>query len=58
MNKSYYNLELDEIYKEFQTNPDVGLDEEEAKQRFIYYGPNELPKVSRGFIKIYLAPLL
>ena len=57
MNKQYYNLDLDEIYKEFHTNPETGLSNEEAKNKLNNLGFNELPKVSRGFIKIYLAPL-
>ncbi len=57
MGKNYYNLELAEIYEELKTNIENGLTEQEAKNRLEYYGPNELPKISRGFIKIYLAPL-
>jgi len=54
---NYYNLKLDEIYKNLQTDPDNGLSEEEALRRLEQYGPNEIPRVSKGFIKIYLAPL-
>lgn len=53
----YYNLELEQIYKKFQTNPDNGLSEKEAQKRLFELGYNEIPKVSKGFIKIYLAPL-
>ena len=53
----FYKLRLFEIYELLNTNPDTGLSEEEAKARLEKYGPNELPKVARGFIKIYLAPL-
>ncbi len=54
---NYYNLKLEEIYKNLQTDPDKGLSEEEAVRRLEQYGPNEIPRVSKGFIKIYLAPL-
>jgi len=53
----YYNMELDQIYKKFQTNSTDGLKNEEADKRLELYGFNEIPKVSKGFIKIYLAPL-
>ena len=54
---TYYDLELGQIYKKLETNPDNGLTEKEANKRLIEYGLNEIPKVSKGFIKIYLAPL-
>ena len=55
--KKFYNLELDEIYKHLQTDSDKGLTEQEAAKRLEQFGPNEIPKVSKGFIKIYLSPL-
>ncbi|MFO8020487.1 MAG: cation-transporting P-type ATPase [Promethearchaeia archaeon] len=55
--KDYYNLNLKEIYEKFDTDPKNGLTQQEAQQRLGEYGPNEIPKVSKGFIKIYLAPL-
>ncbi|MFX0059878.1 MAG: HAD-IC family P-type ATPase, partial [Candidatus Heimdallarchaeota archaeon] len=57
MVKTYYNLELDQVYKEFQTNSSSGLSRDEANKRLEIYGYNEIPKASKGFIKIYLAPL-
>jgi len=54
---NYYDLELSQIYKKLETNPEKGLTEREAKKRFEEFGPNEIPKASKGFIKIYLAPL-
>ncbi|MFX1456860.1 MAG: cation-translocating P-type ATPase [Promethearchaeota archaeon] len=54
---NYYNLELNQIYEKLETNPKSGLTEEEAKKRLEEFGLNEIPKVSKGFIKIYLAPL-
>ena len=53
----FYNLELEEIYDKFQTDPNKGLTEQEAAERLEKFGPNEIPRVSKGFIKIYLAPL-
>jgi Ca2+-transporting ATPase len=54
---NFYNLELEQIYKKYQTNPDHGLTQTEAAKRLEKYGFNEIPRVSRGFVKIYLAPL-
>ena len=53
----FYNSELEQIYKKFQTNPDNGLTLKEVNKRLEKFGYNEIPKVSKGFIKIYLAPL-
>ena len=53
----FYNLELDQIYKKLDTDPNKGLTEQEAQIRLEKYGTNEIPLVSKGFIKIYLAPL-
>ncbi len=55
--ENYYNIELDQIYQKFQTNSETGLTQQEANKRLEKYGYNEIPKVSKGFIKIYLAPL-
>ncbi|MBY9019841.1 MAG: cation-transporting P-type ATPase [Candidatus Lokiarchaeota archaeon] len=57
MEEIYYNMELDQIYKKFHTNSTNGLTKEEAQKRLDLYGFNEIPKASKGFIKIYLAPL-
>ncbi len=57
LEENFYNLELEQIYKKFQTDPDKGLTEQEVKNRLEKFGYNEVPKVSKGFIKIYLAPL-
>ncbi len=53
----YYSQELHTIYKDLNTDPNQGLKTEEAKKRLEVHGFNEIPKVSKGFIKIYLAPL-
>ena len=55
--ENYYNIELEQVYQKFQTNPENGLSEKEAAKRLEKFGLNEIPKVSKGFIKIYLAPL-
>ncbi|TFF89896.1 MAG: hypothetical protein EU548_05780, partial [Promethearchaeota archaeon] len=55
--QKYYNLSLDQLYTELNTNANSGLSEEEVKQRLEKYGLNELPKYKRSFVKIYLAPL-
>ncbi|MDX1799085.1 MAG: HAD-IC family P-type ATPase, partial [Candidatus Lokiarchaeia archaeon] len=55
--KNYYDLELEQIYRELETNPEKGLSEKEVQKRQEKYGYNEIPKVSKGFVKIYLAPL-
>ena len=57
MEETYYTYELDQIYKKFDTNSTNGLSREEAQNRIQTYGYNEIPKASKGFIKIYLAPL-
>ena len=53
----YHTFSLEEIYDKFQADPNNGLTQEESERRLQEYGPNEIPKVSKGFIKIYLAPL-
>jgi len=57
MNETYYTQDLDQIYEKFKTNSTDGLLREEAQNRILKYGYNEFPKASKGFIKIYLAPL-
>ena len=53
----YYSRELNTIYKDLNTDPKQGLSKEEANKRLTEYGFNEIPRVSKGFIKVYLAPL-
>ena len=55
--ENFYNLALEQIYQKIQTDPNKGLTTTEVNKRLEKYGPNEIPKVSKGFIKIYLAPL-
>ncbi|TXT64166.1 MAG: conserved membrane protein of unknown function [Promethearchaeota archaeon] len=56
-NQNYYNLTLNNLYAELDTNPHSGLNQDEANQRLEKFGYNELPKYKRSFVKIYLAPL-
>ena len=55
--KFAYNFTPDEIINIFNTDRDTGLSSEEAAQRLIDYGVNELPKVKTSFWKIYIAPI-
>ncbi len=57
MEETYYNMDLEHLYDKLKTNSAKGLTKEEALKRLELYGPNEIPKASKGFIKIYLAPL-
>jgi Ca2+-transporting ATPase len=57
MEPQYYTKELEQLYREFNTNSTTGLTTEEVSKRLELYGYNEIPKASKGFIKIYLAPL-
>ncbi|MBY9011682.1 MAG: cation-transporting P-type ATPase [Candidatus Lokiarchaeota archaeon] len=57
MEEIYYNMDLEQIYRRFETNSTNGLTDKEAQAKLELYGLNEIPKVSKGFIKIYLAPL-
>ncbi|MHA1468485.1 MAG: cation-transporting P-type ATPase [Promethearchaeota archaeon] len=57
MAENFYNLTLEEIYQKYHTDPKIGIGVQKAEIRLEEYGFNEIPKVSKGFIKIYLAPL-
>ena len=57
MEENYYAITLNQIYEKLESNPTSGLTKEEAQKRIHHYGYNEIPKASKGFIKIYLAPL-
>ncbi|MHA1732897.1 MAG: cation-translocating P-type ATPase [Promethearchaeota archaeon] len=57
MEKEYYNLDLETIYRDLGTDPKSGLSEQDARARLERDGPNELPKPKSNFIKVYLAPL-
>lgn len=44
--KNYYNLKIEDIYKELNTN-ELGLTEEEAKKRLEEYGENKLKETKK-----------
>lgn len=52
-----YKYSVNEIAEKLDTDIQKGLTKQQAIERLEKYGPNELPKVSKGFIQIYLAPL-
>lgn len=54
---AYYSKDLDEIYSEFDTNPEIGLKIDEIPAKLERWGPNELPKIKRSIWRIYLAPV-
>ncbi len=53
-----YTLPIDEIISRLNTDPDKGLQKEEAIRRYKEFGPNVLPKVKGSIFKVYIAPLL
>jgi Ca2+-transporting ATPase len=57
MGEIYYSMDLNNLYEKLKTDPNKGLSKQEALNRLELYGLNEIPKASKGFIKIYLAPL-
>lgn len=57
MSKAYYSTELESIYSEFQTNPDIGLKIDTIPSKLDEWGPNELPQIQRSIWRIYLAPV-
>jgi len=57
ISNNYYCKELDEIYHEFQTDPEIGLRIEEIPNRLEKYGVNELPKIKQSIWRIYFAPI-
>jgi len=50
-------MEIKEIVAQLNSDSDKGISDKEAKLRLKKYGKNELPKIKRGFLRIYLAPL-
>ncbi len=57
INEKYYQSSIETLSKQLDTDIYNGLSTEEANLRLEQYGYNVLPDVSKGFIKIYLAPL-
>jgi Ca2+-transporting ATPase len=50
-------MNISEVSDSLKTNVEHGLSQDEAVNRLKVNGPNEIPKVKRSFIRIYLAPL-
>ncbi len=53
----YYHETIKELIKTFETDPDIGLVDDVVQNRLEEYGVNELPKVSKSIIRIYIYPL-
>jgi magnesium-transporting ATPase (P-type) len=43
-NKKWHALPVDEVLENIKTNPDVGLSDDEVKERLEKHGKNEIPK--------------
>ncbi len=55
--KSYYHQPLEELLKFFNTDEDKGVNTSELAERYQNSGFNELPKIKKSILKIYLAPI-
>lgn len=54
MEKEWFTIKEDELYKELKTSPN-GLSKDEAKNRLLEYGPNELQRIKRkSKLKLFL----
>ncbi|MFX1591604.1 MAG: cation-translocating P-type ATPase [Promethearchaeota archaeon] len=53
----YYNLPIEELIKQFNTDINSGLKSSELNERYLKSGYNELPKIKKSIWKIYLAPI-
>jgi len=53
----YYHETIKELIKTFETDPDIGLVDDVVQNRLEEYGANELPKISKSIIRIYIYPL-
>ena len=52
--KNWYNLEIEDVYKELESNK-KGLSSKDAKDRVLKYGKNELPKEKKdSLLKMFL----
>jgi len=56
-NQFYYNLPVDVLIKQFNTDINKGLNSSEVESRYIEFGYNELPKIKKSLWKIYFAPI-
>jgi Ca2+-transporting ATPase len=56
--KDFYNIPIEDVYMQFEVNPEKGLTQALAKQHLDRYGPNELQKKKKSFWKIIIAPII
>jgi Ca2+-transporting ATPase len=54
----YHSFPIEDVLSELEVQPDVGLSEEEARERLQRYGENKITKIKGSFWKVYLAPIL
>ncbi|MHA1819422.1 MAG: cation-translocating P-type ATPase [Promethearchaeota archaeon] len=54
---NFYSVDIEELEKALKTDFNKGLSNLEVKNRLKKYGPNEIPKATGSFLRVYLAPL-
>ena len=52
-----YDIPLEKVYSELDSNNETGLDQDEVERRYTVFGKNEIPKIKGSFWQVYLAPL-
>ncbi|MFX0027889.1 MAG: cation-translocating P-type ATPase [Candidatus Hermodarchaeota archaeon] len=55
--EAYYRRSIEDLIKDFNTNPDRGIKSSDLGERHLISGYNELPKIKKSIWKIYLAPI-
>lgn len=55
--KSYYNITLEDLESEFNTDLKNGLNIEDLDTKYKIHGYNEIPKVKKSQWQVYIAPL-
>lgn len=55
--QNYHTRPVEELVNQFNTDPEKGLENRQAKERQQQFGYNELPKVKKSLWKVYLAPI-
>ncbi|MFX1508913.1 MAG: cation-translocating P-type ATPase [Promethearchaeota archaeon] len=53
-----HSQSVSKLAQQLETDLDHGLMSREAQRRLNIYGPNQLPKISGSFWRVYLAPIL
>ena len=56
--KSYYNITLEDLESEFNTDLKNGLNIEDLDTKYKIHGYNEIPKIRKSQWQVYIAPLL